>query len=165
MAIGAAAVALATTGDTEHDQWRDAAEREARRYGVDLEWVRARLVGTASAPARRTWIDWTLVAISTAVFVFLARLAEAPALAMDLRWVVILCIVTVALLVAAGWCSGGRHGSTDTVGSEDGVPLGGDLERTRGPERNRRGTRRALPFPRGAAPRLDARNARTRGSK
>ena len=104
MAIGAAAVALATTGDTEHDQWRDAAEREARRYGVDIEWVRARLVGTASAPARRTWIDWTLVAISTAVFVFLARQAEAPALAMDLRWVAILCIVSVALLAAAGWC-------------------------------------------------------------
>ena len=60
-------------------------------------------VGTASAPPRRSWIDWTLVAISTAVFVFVARLAEAPALAMDLRWVVILCIVTVALLAAAGW--------------------------------------------------------------
>ena len=103
MAIGAAAVALATTGDTEHDQWREAAEREARRYDVDIEWVRARLVGTASAPAKRTWIDWTLVAISTAVFVFLARQAEAPALAMDLRWVALLCIVSVALLAAAGW--------------------------------------------------------------
>jgi hypothetical protein len=43
------------------------------------------------------------VAISTAVFVFLARQAEAPALAMDLRWVVILCIVSIALLLAAGW--------------------------------------------------------------
>ena len=102
MAIGAAAVALATTGDTEHDRWRDAAEHEARRYGVDLEWVRARLVGAASTPPRRTWIDWTLVAISTAVFVFVAGIAEAPALAMDLRWVVLLCIVTVALLAAAG---------------------------------------------------------------
>ena len=102
MAIGAAAVALATTGDTEHDRWRDAAEHEARRYGVDLDWVRARLVGTAPSPPRRNWIDWTLVAISTAVFVFVARLAEAPALAMDLRWVVLLCIVTVALLLAAG---------------------------------------------------------------
>jgi glucose uptake protein GlcU len=50
MAIGAAAVALATTGDTEHDRWREAAEREARRYGVDLEWVRARLVGTPLRP-------------------------------------------------------------------------------------------------------------------
>ena len=102
MAVGAAAVALATTGDTEHEQWREAAEREARRYGVDIEWVRARLVGTASAPARRTWIDWTLVAISSTVFVFLARQAETPALAMDLRWVAVLCIVTVALLAAAG---------------------------------------------------------------
>ena len=103
MAIGAAAVALATTGDTEHGRWQEAAEREAHRYGVDIEWVRARLLGAASAPGRRTWIDWTLVAISTAVFVFLARQAEAPALAMDLRWVVILCIVSIALLLAAGW--------------------------------------------------------------
>jgi hypothetical protein len=95
-------VALSTTGDTEHDQWREAAEREARRYGVDIEWVRSRLIGTAAAPARRTWLDWTLVAISSAVFVFLARHAEAPALAMDLRWVVILCIVSIALLLAAG---------------------------------------------------------------
>ena len=103
MAIGAAAVALATTGDTEHGRWQEAAEREARRYGVDIAWVRARLLGTASAPARRTWIDWTLVAISTAVFVFLARQAEAPALAMDLRWVAFLCIVSIALLLTAGW--------------------------------------------------------------
>lgn len=103
MALGAAAVALATTGDTEHDHWREAAEREAQRYGVDIKWVRARFVGTASAPVRRTWIDWTLVAISTAVFVFLSGQAEAPALAMDLRWVAVLCIVTVALLAAAGW--------------------------------------------------------------
>ncbi len=114
MAFGAAAVALATTGDTEHDQWREAAEREARRYGVNLEWVRARLVGTASAPARRTWVDWTLVAISTAVFVFLSRHAEAPALAMDLRWVAILCIVTVALLAPRGGYCGERHDSTDS---------------------------------------------------
>lgn len=103
MALGAAAVALATTGDTEHDQWRDAAEREAERYGIDRQWVRDRLVGTASAPTARRWLDWILVAISTAVFVFLARQAEAPALAMDLRWVVILCIVSGALLLAAGW--------------------------------------------------------------
>lgn len=103
MALGAAAVAFATTGDTEHGQWREAAEREARRYGVNLEWVHARLVGGAAAPVRRTWIDWTLVAISTAVFVFMARLAEAPALAMDLRWVAVLSIVSVALLMAAGW--------------------------------------------------------------
>jgi drug/metabolite transporter (DMT)-like permease len=102
MALGAAAVALATTGDTEHDRWREAAEREADRYGVDRQWVRERLVGTAAAPVKRSWIDWVLVAISTAVFVFLARHAEAPGLAMDLRWVAILCIVTVALLVAAG---------------------------------------------------------------
>ena len=116
MAIGAAAVALATTGDTEHEQWRDAAEREARRYGVDLEWVRARLVGTASGPGtKRTWIDWTLVAISTALFVFAARLAEAPALAMDLRWVVILCIVTVALLALRDGCCGERHDSIDIM--------------------------------------------------
>jgi glucose uptake protein GlcU len=102
MALGAAAVALATTGDTEHDRWREAAEREADRYGVDRQWVRERLVGTAAAPVKRSRIDWVLVAISTAVFVFLARHAEAPGLAMDLRWVAILCIVTVALLVAAG---------------------------------------------------------------
>jgi glucose uptake protein GlcU len=102
MALGAAAVALATTGDNEHDQWRDAAEREAERYGVDRQWVRDRLVGTASAPVKRSWIDWALVVTSTAVFVFLAPLAEAPALAMDLRWVAFLCIVTVALLAAAG---------------------------------------------------------------
>jgi Cu/Ag efflux pump CusA len=97
-----AGVHLATTGDTEHDRWREAAEREADRYGVYRQWERERLVGTAAAPVKRSWIDWVLVAISTAVFVFLARHAEAPGLAMDLRWVAILCIVTVALLVAAG---------------------------------------------------------------
>jgi len=102
MALGAAAVALSTTGEAEHDRWREAAERESRRYGVDIEWVRARLLGTASASVKRTWIDWVLVLLSTSVFISLARVAERPALQMDLAWVAVLSVVTLVLLVLAG---------------------------------------------------------------
>ncbi len=103
MAAGAAGVVLAATSETEHARWREAAEREAHRYGVDIEWVRARLGGGARAPVKRTWLDWTLVAISTAVFGLLARGTTGPSLPMDLRWVALLCVVTMALFGVAGF--------------------------------------------------------------
>ena len=102
MALGAAAIALAAPGEAEHASWREAAERESRRYGVDLAWVHSRLEGGGAAPARRTWLDWGLVGFSTAVFIWLARMAEAPAIEMDLMWVAGLTAVTLVLLVAAG---------------------------------------------------------------
>src|SRR5260370_42137898 len=71
MALGAAAIALASATGAEHRRWQEAAARDAARYGTDPAYVQAALAGeSVSAPSRRrTWLDWTLVGGTTAVFV------------------------------------------------------------------------------------------------
>ncbi len=104
MALGAAAIALASATGAEHRRWQEAAEREASRYGVDPAYVRAALVGerAGSTPTRRTWLDWTLVAGTTAVFVGFGVMARVPTLAIHWSWVVGLTATMVALLVGTG---------------------------------------------------------------
>src|SRR5205085_3593359 len=45
MAAGAGAIAFSSANAGEHASWQRAAEREARRYGMDPDHVRARLLG------------------------------------------------------------------------------------------------------------------------
>lgn len=102
MALGAAAVAMATTGAAELANWREAAERESRRYGVDLQWVLGRLEGKPEEPPARNLLDWFLVLAATTIFLRLGRLAEPPQISMDLGWVAVLVVVSLVLLIAAG---------------------------------------------------------------
>src|SRR5260370_7227126 len=80
MALGAAAIALASATGAEHRRWQEAAARDAARYGTDPAYVQAALAGeSVSAPSRRrTWLDWTLVGGTTAVFVGLRAVARVP---------------------------------------------------------------------------------------
>src|ERR1700747_3671606 len=61
MALGAAAIALASATGGEHRRWQEAAEREGSRYGIDPAYVRAALAGESAGPAptRRSWLGWT----------------------------------------------------------------------------------------------------------
>src|SRR4029077_16329055 len=103
LARGAAAIALASTTGGEHRRWQEAAEREGSRYGIDPAYVRAALAGeSAGAPTRRTWLDWMLVAGTTAVFIALGVMARVPTLAIQWGWVVVLAATMVALLVGTG---------------------------------------------------------------
>ena len=103
MALGAAAIAFSTAPAAEHAHWVEAARRDAARYGVDPGYVTARLLGTDPEPARRrTFLDWLIVAGATAVFVAFATLAEAPQMAFDLGWALVLKLAMLALLVGAG---------------------------------------------------------------
>ena len=103
MALGAAAIALASATGAEHRRWQEAAEREGSRYGVDPAYVRAALAGeSAGAPTRRTWLDWMLVAGTTAVFIGFGVMARVPTLAIQWGWVVVLAATMVALLVGTG---------------------------------------------------------------
>jgi glucose uptake protein GlcU len=104
MATGALAIALSSAPLREHLSWQAAAEREARRYGLDPAWVQARLAGEdpdASAAAHRSPLDWALVAAASATFVWAASLAEAPALAFRSDAALALAAASVALLA---WC-------------------------------------------------------------
>ncbi|MBI4409353.1 MAG: EamA family transporter [Gemmatimonadetes bacterium] len=105
MALGAGAIALASATGREHLRWREAAARESRRYGIDPEYVAARMAGreATTAPPRRRWIDWLIVAAATAVFVVFAALAEVPPLALPWARVALLALAMLALLGGCGW--------------------------------------------------------------
>jgi drug/metabolite transporter (DMT)-like permease len=105
MAAGAGAIAFSSANREEHASWWRAAEREAERYGIDVEHVRARLYGEqgASAASHRSWVDWLLAGIATAVLVGFGMVAKAPALEYNAGALVVLVIAMVVLLLAAGW--------------------------------------------------------------
>ncbi|HEV2750523.1 MAG TPA: GRP family sugar transporter, partial [Gemmatimonadales bacterium] len=104
MALGAAAIALASATGPEHRQWQAAAAREGHRYGIDPAYVRAALAGESAGPApgRRTWLDWTLVGGATAVFIGFGAIARVPSLSVSWGWVAALVAALLALLVGTG---------------------------------------------------------------
>jgi glucose uptake protein GlcU len=96
MMSGVAAIAFSSAGGKEQEQWKQAARRESRRYGIAEDYVDARMqgkhvAGETSPP--RSLLDWTLVAVATTIFVIFATMARA--LMMSLHW------APAALLVAA----------------------------------------------------------------
>jgi drug/metabolite transporter (DMT)-like permease len=97
MALGAGAIALSSAKASEQSRWREAAERETRRYGLDANYVQSRFMGEQPA-YKRTWIDYALVAIAVAVIVFFARAAEVPQI--QPHWGT-MAVLVVAMLVLA----------------------------------------------------------------
>ena len=104
MALGAAAIALASATGAEHRRWQEAAAREGERYGIDRAYVEAALAGSAtgSQAGRRSWIDWVLVGGATAVFIGFGAIARVPSLSVDWGWVLVLVAALVALLAGTG---------------------------------------------------------------
>ena len=88
MAAGAGAIALSSVGGEEHEKWHAAAHREKMRYNVDHEYVQAGLSGEDISPAsdtttRRSFLDWIIVACTTAIFVSMALVARLPRLSLN----------------------------------------------------------------------------------
>lgn len=103
MALGAGVIALSSVSGREHRRWEAAAEREASRYGVDRGYTEARMAGRGPRDAaRRTWVDWLLVAMATAVLVFFASIARAPQLAIQWGRAGVLVVLMLAALAACG---------------------------------------------------------------
>jgi drug/metabolite transporter (DMT)-like permease len=104
MALGAVAIALSSATEEEHSSWQDAAQREADRYGVDQDYVKAGLEGRAheAAAHRRSVIDWLLILGTTTLFIVLATIAKAPTIAMNSAWAYLLTIAMFSLLLACG---------------------------------------------------------------
>ena len=104
MALGAVVIALSSVSRSEHLRWEAAAAREASRYGVDPQYTRSRLAGEdASVRRRRTWIDWSVVAVATATIIGFALAARAPQIGLRGQWAVTLVIVTLGMLGGAGF--------------------------------------------------------------
>src|SRR5207247_9246873 len=87
MMLGVGAIAFSSATGKEQTRWKEAAQREGRRYGVAADYVEARMDGRQaageSAPSRCVW-DWLLVAAASAVFVVFAAMARVPQL--SLHW-------------------------------------------------------------------------------
>ncbi len=104
MGLGALAIALSSASEREHSSWRDAAEREGQRYGVEEGYVRAGMEGRefAGGGKRRTLIDYILIAGTTAVFIVLATAARVPRMDMHLPWAAALAAAMLVLLLSCG---------------------------------------------------------------
>lgn len=110
MAAGAGAIALSSVTGKEHARWKQAAEREGERYGVDADYVQSGLSGNdeKDAGARRagrrgrTWLDGVLVIAATAVFFTLAVFARAPNLALNWSTLAALAAAMLIFLLACG---------------------------------------------------------------
>ncbi|MFZ1138054.1 MAG: GRP family sugar transporter [Candidatus Sulfotelmatobacter sp.] len=114
MALGAVAIALSSATEREHSSWRDAADREGQRYGVEGEYVRAGMEGRemtgremegkpfAAGPSGRTFLDWLLILGATGIFAGLAVMARLPHMDIALGWAIALAIAMLALLATCG---------------------------------------------------------------
>lgn len=102
MAAGAAVIAFATADPGEQEEWQRAAQEESERYGVDRDFVNARLAGHEATRASRTWLDYAIAIAASAVFIYFASIAEAPKLQLHVASAVIVLIATFAMLAAAG---------------------------------------------------------------
>src|SRR5690349_18428501 len=101
MMLGVGAVAFSSASGEEQTRWKEAAQREGRRYGVAADYVEARMDGRQAAgelaPSRSAW-DWLLVGAASAVFVVFASMARVPQ--MSLHWgpAALLAVALIALL-------------------------------------------------------------------
>lgn len=110
MAAGAGVIALSTVTAKEHARWKEAAQREGQRYGVDADYVQAGLSGKdanstsdqALGKHRRTFLDWLLVIAATAIFFSLAILARAPNIALNWSAFAALAVGMLIFLLACG---------------------------------------------------------------
>jgi len=107
MAAGAGAIALSSVTHNEHGRWREAAYREGRRYGVAAQYVQAGLAGResngAGSEARsRSWFDWLIVVVATAVFVGLAAISRVPDMVLSWPAISVLSIILLLFLAACG---------------------------------------------------------------
>ena len=102
MAAGAVAIALSSASDDEYSSWREAAQREIERYGIDPEYVYTRVMGHefASDHVRRTWSDWLLVGVATLIFIGLGAMAHVPAMEIHMGWLFALSLGMVLMLLA-----------------------------------------------------------------
>ena len=105
MAAGAGAIALSSVTGKEHGRWQQAARREGERYGVSTDYVQAGLAGKesrGSAGRARTWLDWSIVVLVSAVFLGVAIVTRVPLLALNWIAVAVLSIILLIFLAACG---------------------------------------------------------------
>ena len=106
---GAVAISRAEAPHSEQASWRSAMMRECGRYGMDPARVEAALTGDdplSRETPKRAWWDFLIIVVALAVFVWLGVGAVTPNLSMNVFWMVVLVLATLAVLAvctAALW--------------------------------------------------------------
>lgn len=106
MMLGVAAIAFSSATGAEQAQWAAATERECQRYGMNSQFVAARMQGedgAAETSSTRRPVDWIVVALATGVFVFFATLARAPSLPFRGPIAALMSVAILILLVVCGF--------------------------------------------------------------
>ena len=105
MALGALAISSSSASEDEYGSWTQAARRETELYGINPEYVTARMEGrdVDSNTVRRTWVDWLLIAGATFIFLAIGRLALVPEMEIHTGWLLIFTAALVAVLGAGGF--------------------------------------------------------------
>ncbi len=99
--IGAVAISRAEAPHSEQASWRSAMMRECSRYEMDPARVEAALTGddplSREAP-KRAWWDFLIIVVALGVFVWLGVGTVTPNLSMNVFWMVVLMLATLAVL-------------------------------------------------------------------
>jgi drug/metabolite transporter (DMT)-like permease len=105
MIAGAGAICSAKASESEQTSWKAAVERECTRYGLDPARVASSNLGedplAKEKPARHWW-ELVIVALATAIFVWLAIGARHQAVAVNLPWMAVLLVTTFVCLIVCG---------------------------------------------------------------
>ncbi|MBL8175370.1 MAG: EamA family transporter [Bryobacterales bacterium] len=113
MIAGAVAISMAEAPELEQQSWRAAMMRECDRYQLDASRVAQTLEGkdplAEERPARRWW-EFVIVAVAIAFFLWLAAVSQSQPIAMNIPWMAVLIVASLALLIGCGIVLGKRTG-------------------------------------------------------
>jgi drug/metabolite transporter (DMT)-like permease len=100
MAVGMAAISFSVAGESEHRKWRQAADREQRRYGIDPQFVLSAMEGKPSQKtSSKRWLDVLLIILATAAFVWTASISRWPSI--TLNWPAVYVLIALGLVLLA----------------------------------------------------------------
>jgi drug/metabolite transporter (DMT)-like permease len=106
MVAGAVAISVAVPAAGEQKSWREALERECRRYDMSVVRVKAAVQGLDPAGAqrlRRNWWEILILVVALGIFATLAVQAERPPVAMAPAWTILLSAAALLVLGGAGF--------------------------------------------------------------
>ena len=105
MMLGVTAIAFSSASGEEQIQWKEAAQREGRRYSVSADYVEARMDGRQAADESkpsRSLRDWLLVAGATSIFAVFAAIARVPQISLSYGPAALLTAALLVLLFICG---------------------------------------------------------------
>jgi len=105
MIAGAMLIAGASVSAAESASCVRAVGRECDRYEMDLDQTlraQAGVEGGAAGETRRWW-DFAIMAAAASVFLWFARFARVPHVAMQSSFAIVLIVILLAILGACGW--------------------------------------------------------------